>query len=236
MDWQSRVRSAFNASPYVPDDDVIEELAQHAQAVYDTARARGHSHEDADRRVAQVIDKWASDPPALRRHPTDPPAVVPPPSPSGSWLRGLAHDLQYAFRLLTRQPRFASLVVLTMALGIAATSTLFSVTYGVLLKPLPWPGGDQLVVLKETRGGRAPRFGSFSNTAYLAWRDGAEAMAEIGAWTRRTSTFGGSGDGEPVRVRAAAITASVFRALGAHAVAGSLFDDQDEERPIVVIS
>jgi len=236
MDWQARVRSAFVAAAEVPDDDVLEELAQHAQSVYDTARARGDSDEDADGHVSQLISKWTSDPAALRRRQARPPAVVPPPSPAGSWLRGLAHDLQYTLRLLTRQPRFTALVVLTMALGIGATSTLFSVTYGVLLKPLPWPGADQLVVLKETRGGRAPRFGSFSNTAYLAWRDGAEAMAEIGAWTRRTSTFGGSGDGEPVRVRAAAITASVFRALGAHAVAGSLFDDQDEERPIVVIS
>ena len=58
-----------------------------------------------------------------------------------------------------------------MALGIGATTVLFSVTYGVLMKPLPWPNASRIVVLKETRGGSAPRFGEFTNAAYLAWRD-----------------------------------------------------------------
>jgi predicted permease len=234
MDWQTRVRSAFITSRDVPDDDVIEELAQHAQAVYDGARARGESHGDANRLSERLIDKWVSDASSLRRHAAHLPAITPPPGSSEFWLRGLAQDLRYALRLLTRQPRFAALVILTMALGIAATSTLFSVTYGVLMKPLPWPTADRLVLLKETRGGFAPRFGSFSNTAYVAWHDEAQALEEIGGWTRRSVIL--SGDGDPVRVRAAAVTASVFRALGAHAVAGSLFDDQDEERPVVVIS
>ena len=75
-------------------------------------------------------------------------------------------DIRYAARLLTRQPGFTLLAAVTMALGIGATTTLFSVTYGVLVKPLPWPGGDRLVLLKETRGGNPPRFGSFTNTAY----------------------------------------------------------------------
>jgi putative ABC transport system permease protein len=76
-------------------------------------------------------------------------------------------DLRYAARLLKRHPRFTLLATLTMALGIGATSTLFSVTYGVLLKPLPWPGGDRVVVVKETRGGKPPRFNSFTNAAYV---------------------------------------------------------------------
>ena len=80
-----------------------------------------------------------------------------------SMLSGLVTDARYAIRLLRRQPRFAALVVLTLTLGIGATTALFSVTYGVLIKPLPFPSGDRLVVLNETRGGRLPRF----------WRSGA---------------------------------------------------------------
>ena len=147
---------------------------------------------------------------------------------------GLWHDVKHALRILTRQPGFAALVVATMALGIGATTTLFSVTYGVLLKPLPWPGADRLIVLKESRGGRQPRFGSFTNTAYIAWRDGARTVDELAAWAPRTFTL--TGDGGPERVRAANVTASLFRAIGATPSAGAFFTDADELAPVVVIA
>jgi predicted permease len=144
------------------------------------------------------------------------------------------NDLHYALRLLRRQLRFSLLVILTMALGIGATTALFGVTYGVLLKPLPWPGADRLLVLKEARGSNAPRFGSFSNAAYLAWRDHPETIEEIAAWTPRTATLTGGGSAE--RIRGANVTASLFRAIGARPINGSLFGDADELTRVVVIS
>ena len=143
-------------------------------------------------------------------------------------------DILYALRLLKRQFRFTLLVVLTMAIGIGSTTALFSVTYGVLLKPLPWPTADRLIVLKERRGGHAPRFGSFSNAAYLAWRDQPGMIDEIAAWSPRTVTL--TGEGEPERIRATAITPSLFRAIGARPIAGALFNDNDDAAPVVVIS
>ena len=143
-------------------------------------------------------------------------------------------DFRYALRLLRRQPRFSWLVVLTMALGIGATTALFGVTYGVLLKPLPWANADRLVLLKETRGSHAPRFGSFSNAAYLAWREQPQAIEEIAAWTPRTATLTGAGAAE--RIRGANVTASLFRAIGAQPIKGSFFADADELARVVVIS
>ena len=70
---------------------------------------------------------------------------------------GLIQDARYAMRLLRRQPGFTAVAILTMALGIGATTTLFSVAYGVLLKPLPWPHADRLVRVTETRAGRIGR-------------------------------------------------------------------------------
>ena len=160
-------------------------------------------------------------------------AYLPPDRPP-SWAAGLRQDLKYALRMLRRQPRFAALVITTMALGIGATTTLFSVTYGVLIKPLPWPAGDRLVTLNETRGGHAPRFGSFSNAAYLAWREDARTIDEIGAWTPRTLTLTGAGD--PERIRAVVVTASLLRAIGARPVAGAMFADNDELAPVVIVS
>ena len=122
------------------------------------------------------------------------------------------HDIRYAARLLRRQPRFALLAALTMALGIGATTTLFSISYGVLMKPLPWPSADRIVVLKETRGGNPPRFGSFTNTAYAAWREQASTIDDLAAWSQSVMTMSGAGD--PDRIRVTNASASLFRLLG----------------------
>ena len=147
---------------------------------------------------------------------------------------GIVHDLRYAARLLRRQPRFTLLAALTMALGIGATATLVSVTYGVLVKPLPWPNGDRIVLLKETRGGNPPRFGSFTNTSYFAWRDHASTIEDLAAWSQATVTISGAGD--PDRIRVTQASARLFRLLGVHPTIGSLFDEKDEiDQPSVVI-
>ena len=137
-------------------------------------------------------------------------------------------------RLLRRQPRHALLTILTMALGIGATTVLFSVTYGVLMKPLPWPNASRIVVLKETRGGSAPRFGEFTNAAYLAWRDKPSTIEHIAAWSQRLVTLSGAGESERIRVTAA--TASVFPVLGAQPLLGTFFEPKDEAALVVVLS
>ena len=66
------------------------------------------------------------------------------------------HDFRFAFRLLWRESRHTLSVCLTMPLAIGATTLLFAVTYGVLMRPLPWPNASRLVLLNETRGGNPP--------------------------------------------------------------------------------
>ena len=233
MDWEARIRRSFETEQ-VPEPEVIEELAQHAEAIHERARSRGSSVDEADELVSVLIDQWKAEAASLRHRARRSPSVIPPAAEPTTRTLGLAHDLRYAFRLLRRQPRFSLLVVLTVALGIGTTTALFTVVHGVLLKPLPWPDGERLVVLKERRGGNLPRFGSFSNTAYLAWRDQPQTIDEIGAWAPRTVTL--TGTGNPERIRAMAVTASLLRATGARAIKGTLFDDRDESSPVVVIS
>src|SRR5438874_6649144 len=146
----------------------------------------------------------------------------------------LVQDFRYAARLLRQQLRYTVLTILTMALGVGATSVLFSVTYGVLIKPLPWPHADRLVVLTETRGGNAPRFGAFSNTAYLAWREHAMTIDRIAAWSSRLVTI--SDAGEPERIRIAEATASLFPVLSARPLIGTFFEEKDETSLVIVLS
>src|SRR4051794_37295988 len=96
----------------------------------------------------------------------------------------LWHDARYGFRLLKREPGFAFVAVLTIALGVGATTTLFSVANGVLLKPLPWADADRLVRLTETRQGRGARIkGTISNSTFLAWHEAPASLDALAAYS-----------------------------------------------------
>jgi putative ABC transport system permease protein len=225
VDWKQRIRNALARRTPEPDEDVVDELAEHARAMYDSARADGSSKAEAERHVELQVAIWADDAAMLKRRERRP-ARIEPPSAASSWSTGLIQDIRYAVRLCRRQATFTLLVVCTMALGIGATTVLFSLTYGVLMKPLPWPDADRLVLLQETRGRHAPRFGAVSNAAYLTWREEATTIEDLAAWSMRTATLVGAG--EPERLRVTAATASLFRLLGARPIAGVLFEEKDE--------
>src|SRR5207245_9617738 len=204
-DFKDDIRRAFGPDR-APDGDIVEELAQHAAATYEAARADGSGQADAERQVRALIDAWVENARILRRRPAPPPAVDPP-SRSRAIGAGLLHDVRYGLRQLRRAPGYALVVVATMALGIGATTTLFSVVYGVLLKPLPWPDSDRLVRVTETRQGRTGRIrGTIANATYLAWRDKPSTIEEIGGWQNLNSARTLSGGGEPMRLQPAIST------------------------------
>lgn len=226
-DWTAIIAARMRAAGHAVDADIVEELAQHAAAVYHATCAEGASVDAAAAAVDEQITLWVQEAPRLHRRPRRVAAIEPPPAAAG-WAPGLAQDVRYAWRLVRRQPAFTLLLTGTTAIGIAATTTLFSVTYGVLARPLPWPEADRLVLLKETRGGSQPRFNSFSNAAYLAWADAPVTVEGIAAWAPRTLTLTGTGD--PERIRAIAATASLFRVLGVRPLLGSVFEPANETR------
>lgn len=234
IDWNARLRASLERRRQKPDDGVIEELAQHARAMFEAARAEGCSSEESQRRVDVQIELWRAEADALQHRTQRARAIDPPPSDAFASWSGIAQDMRYAGRLLRRQPRYAALVVLMMALGIGATTTLFSVAYGVLMKPLPWPNAERVVLVKETRGGHAPRFGTISNAAYLAWQEEAKTIEALGGWSRRLVTL--SGAGEPERIAVTAATPSLFPVLGARPLLGSLFRPGDRNPHVAVLS
>jgi hypothetical protein len=181
-DFKALIHGAFTPNGQTLDADVLEELAQHAASTYETARAEGCDAAEAAARVGALIAAWRADARRLRRRPGRPAVVSPPPVEGRAWT-GLGQDVKYGIRLLRRQPGFALVVMLTMALGIGATTTLFSITYGVLLKPLPWPDADRLVRVSESRQGHEPRVrGTITNAAYLAWHAQPTTIDAIGGW------------------------------------------------------
>jgi len=233
MDFGDRIRRALRTGSGPPDEDVVEELAQHAEATYQAARAEGASAAEADARVEEQLAAWHADPGALQR-PRARRLAEPPSGRSSRWL-GLLQDVRFTARvMLRRQLRFALLTTATMALGIGATTLLFVVAYGALARPLPWPNAARTIVIEETRGGQRPRFGSMSSAAFLAWREKPRAVEEIAAWSSDRVTVGGTDRSE--RVRITRVSDSLFRVLGLRPLLGTLYDEAHENDRLIVIS
>ncbi len=237
MDWTADIRARLARHQPAPDDDVVEELASHAAAAYEAARADGATPDEALARIAELADGWCRDAASYERRPRHAAAIVPPPATSGG-LTGLMQDLRYGARMLRRQPGFAAVALLVIALGIGATTTLFSVAYGVLLRPLPWSEADRIVRISEVREGSTRRMGlTTTNATYLAWREEPKTVQDLAAYSEFTATLNGGNEAE--RVRIVRSTAGLFDVLRARPALGTVFAAAEEEYAasrVVVIS
>jgi putative ABC transport system permease protein len=225
MDWKARIRGVFAADGHTLDDDVADELSQHAAAAHDASLSAGCSPDEALTQTDRLLEQWRQDAPLLDRRARRPPPAGPQHA-GAPLVSAMFQDIRYGLRLLRRQPGYSAIAAATIALAIAATTTLFSVADAVLLKPLPWPDADRLVRLEERRGGRSGRVPwTITNGAYLAWRRSASTVEEIGGWMSVSSTLRGLGNSE--RIRIARITPGMFTVLKARPATGRLFNDDD---------
>ncbi|HEV3457232.1 MAG TPA: ABC transporter permease [Thermoanaerobaculia bacterium] len=135
-------------------------------------------------------------------------------------------DLSYSLRLAVRSPLFTLVVVLTLALGIGATTSIFTVVDAALLRPVPYPDPERIVVVLGARPERGPERISLAPADFLALRAYNRSFSQLGAFVP-----GGSVDlvegGEPVQLQRHLVSAGVLEALGVHAVAGRLFQADD---------
>jgi predicted permease len=150
----------------------------------------------------------------------------------GISLETFLQDVRYAFRALARNPGFTAVAVLTLALGIGATTTLFSVVNGVLLKPLPYPEPGRLVMLWEQMPSTNRLF-SVAPANFYDWREQSRSfdrMAAIDSYPDFILT----GAGEPRRLAGAAVTADFFPLFGVRMALGRGFQATDDH--VVVLS
>ena len=139
----------------------------------------------------------------------------------------LLRDLRLGFRQLLRAPGFAITATLTLALGIGATTALFTVANAVLLEPLPFPDSNKLVQVWRSEL-PALTYGSASYARYLDWREHQRVFSELGAWTPRGVTI--VGPEGPERAPAAMASASFFKVANAQPVIGRFFSSDEDRR------
>ncbi|HEV2095601.1 MAG TPA: ABC transporter permease, partial [Chthoniobacterales bacterium] len=142
----------------------------------------------------------------------------------------LLQDLRYALRMFAKQPAFTAIAILTLAIGIGANTAIFSIVNAVLLRPLPYPHPDRLVLLRERLINQAGfDSGSVGYSNYLDWRAGQRGFTDL-ALVRRESFNASSkdGDGEPARVTGALVTWNYLSILGVPPRLGRDFAETDD--------
>jgi putative ABC transport system permease protein len=149
-------------------------------------------------------------------------------------MMSLAYDLRYAARSLRRQPAFTIIAVITLALGIGANATIFSIVNALLFKPLPYPDADRIVSLRETTPAGAPDGVSFLNLE--DWRTQSRTLEQAGVFQGQTVNL--TGQEQPDRLRGGFVSSGFFEVLGARPHLGRLLttdDDRDGAAKVAVL-
>jgi predicted permease len=156
------------------------------------------------------------------------------------WCVSLAADLwqdvRYSARTVLNLPGFAAAAILTLALGIGATTAIFSVVNGVLINPLAYPHSDALVRIVHSIGGIDQPY--FNDAIYAAYADNTQTLQDVGVWSPGT-TATVTGEGDPEEVRTLTASQRVLSTLGVPPAIGRWFSEADD-RPgaadVVILS
>lgn len=145
-------------------------------------------------------------------------------------------DLRFAVRMLVKQPGFTLIAVCTLALGIGATTAIFSVVNAVWLRPLPYPEAEQLAFVAHENTKRPGAF-ELTPASYLDLRQQSKSFEHFAAYFSRD--FNLTDAGEPERLRGQIVSGALFPLLKVSPVAGRTFTDADEQAgatPVVILS
>ena len=147
---------------------------------------------------------------------------------SGAWFETVRQDLRFGWRMILRNPGFSALVVGTLALGIGANTAIFSVVYGVLLRPLPYLEGGNLVVLKQQATKANQDNIAFSPKEVFDYRDYNHTLQSVVEYHSMTFLLLGKDTAE--RVQTAVVSANFFDVLGVKPMLGRTFVASDENK------
>lgn len=239
-DWTQAIRSrlAMLDLRAEREAEILEELSQHLDERYAELRAGGMSDDDARRTaVDDLVNPDTLVPllqPLRQAHVGETHA---PGSSTGSLLADLCADIRYAWRGLLRQPGFALVAILTLALGIGANSAIFALADATLLRPLPLPEPERLMMLWE-KTDTDPR-DAVSPLNLFDWRSRNKTFDGIAGYIPNVAGMVMSGkDGRAETVPRQWVTAGIFNVLGINPILGRTFTRDDDRAKLnaVVLS
>lgn len=214
----TRIRSFFRNlfHKHEVDEQLDREVSSYLDLLIAEKVASGMNREDAVR--AARIELGGSD--QVKEHVRDVRA--------GAWLETLAQDVRFGLRMIIHNPGFSALVVLTLALGIGANTAIFSVVYGVLLRPLPYTDGSKLVVLKQEASKANVHNVPFSPQEVFDYRDFNHTLQSVVEYHSMQFLLLGKDSAE--RVQTGVVSANFFDVLGTKPLLGRTFVAGDETK------
>jgi putative ABC transport system permease protein len=248
-DWTAYVRAHLKLPALTAEREahIVRDLAAQLEDFYREALARGASEPEADAHARAQIRDWdrmardVAD--ADRRHARPraeriAAAIEQRPQPQPGVLLMLAHilnDMRYALRQMTKVPGFTLVAVLTLAFGIGASSSVFSIVNAAMLQPLPYPQQDRLVTVFEL----LPRLGRFAVAPgnFLDWRVQNRVFEGIAAYASGYETLVGGESAE--RVSRTSVSWDIFDVLGVAPALGRTFraeEDLPKQNNVVILS
>lgn len=205
-----RLRSLFRRNRV--EQELDDELRFHVEREVYEAVTRGKAADEARRRILREL-RGAEEECRDMRH--------------TNRIDNLIKDLTYAVRTLRRSPIFAATAAITLALGIGASSAIFSVTNAVLLRPLPYKNADRLIlVFWNYREANTENF-LYSNADFLDLRAGTKPIFEDMGGVASFRTFVTREDGTAEQIGRALVTTNFFRLMGAKIELGRDFTEAD---------
>jgi len=218
-----RLRSLFRWGQ--ADQELDDELRDHLERATEEYVAKGMAPEEARRRARLDLGGVEK----VKEQCRDARRV--------NWIQDFVQDLRFSLRMLRKSPGFTAVAVLTLALGIGANTSIFSVVSAVLLRPLPYANPSQLVFVSEAKPEAGMSGLGMSYPPFTELQDNNRAFSAIAGFGRHALVL--TGQGEPSEVSTVVVTSEFFSVLAAEPLLGRVFVAEDGQRgaaPVVVLS
>ena len=238
-DWKQEVRKRLAGLKLAPaqESEIVEELAQHLEEVYERSLKGGAS--EAEARQIVLLELAGDDllKEIQRSQKQQHQAPVLETSGRSNLLTDFLHDLRYALRMQFKNPGFTIVAVIALALGIGANTAIFSVVNTVLLRPLPYKDPEQLVMVWEDASKHGYPRDTPAAANYVDWRDQNQVFEGMAAIADESFNLTGAGD--PERLEGRRVSANLFPMLGVEPQIGRVFsaaEDQPGSNRVVLLS
>jgi hypothetical protein len=235
-EWRDEVRRQLKGLNLPParEEEIVEEISDHLENLYEEILAEGATTENAYREIlsslsqSDLLVELRGD---LR---TSRPEAIPVGfASSGHLLVDLWQDLVYAARMLRKAPGFTAVAVLTLALGIGANTAVFTIISTLLLNPLPVAKSSELIAINTTPAKMTTQSGEFQLMSYLNirdFRDRTHSFSSFAAHSNPTAITM-TDTAEPHRIFVEVVTGNYFETLGIHPFMGRFFLPSEDVTP-----
>jgi putative ABC transport system permease protein len=229
-DFKSEIRTslaALNLSP-TREEEIVEELSQDLQERFEEALSHGASEDEAKQLALNELMFPESIDNELKRveQPVRSTELAIGAKKRGNQFVGFWDDIRFGLRMLRKQPGFAVVVILTLGIGIGATTAMLSVVQDVLIRPLPYAHSDRLYAIWASSESTGQTHVAASGLDFEDYLDQSRSFAHLAEYIPRF-TFTWTGDGEPKLVTCTSVSEDFFPMLGIRPYLGRLYEPSE---------